>query len=317
MVTETLQKLELLWLLRNEKKFWTGPDIAVAGDTLVVPNQNFSYHEVITRGEPRPEIPANETRVLLTRDHLPRALTKNRLPPECVGMLGKTMRSVLAQLGLSVGGLTGDNRDLALSPGDWSRLLDGDTAEATVHIDNSTPRTFELPAGTPLFRLWAPFFSQPLGERDIERALAAGTISISGRRGQDWDVSPREPLLDEPPGIWFALDPDYRRYLPPDSSSAPLRVESRPDYRAWIDSLLVPVPELPEPLLWIGQTSSTVTLGSGITGEFSPRAGNGVQRESRIADPEKTRWQLRTEILSATTPGLMPEFTSIHFWGNR
>lgn len=244
-----------------------------------------------------------------------------------------SVRSRYAQLGLNI-----DN-EFVSQVGRWLRNnphLDKEgrfpnTITPFITVENRGSRPVALDAGTHLFRLFSEDYRAYLRGDELVETVKFGLIKIQGERLGDWAYSygqTAESKLPRPTGIFIRVNAENRKWIPPNSNDEPVRIsDSEEHYRKTIDSLLQPIPkEQTKQILWIGETLR-VTLDSSIDAILDTAAIRGInsdmdildqntwgtQLNSRIIDGGKTDWQIRTEIISPTSPDKISNFVHLRF----
>ena len=292
-------------LSRNvEGKFWKGPDIVTSQDVTVYRHTNVP--------------------IIITPDSVPPLFG---LPPEALSYAKTSVRSRYAQAGIDL------HDDIGGQIAQWivenhKQTLDGgihEQFETRAFVFNRCARPIFIQKGTKLFRFFYEFSKSSPRGKDLISLVESGEIKIDGKYGSDWMWSYNQIGSGEENivGISIRIKSEGRKWIPPHPDNQPIIVgEEEGNYRKKIDTLLVPVPQDKREKLWIGETVS-VSLGKSLEAILDKAVLKnpknitletlGLQTNSRLIDGGKTKWPIRVEVLSSTTPEDMPNFVYLHF----
>lgn len=188
-----------------------------------------------------------------------------------------------------------------------------------VPVRNNSARPVNLPLGTRLFRLFIVPPRATIERETLLSIIEKGEITVSGERGRDWEVLFREKL-----GVlWLKLDPNKTFWVPPEPNGVPTTIPDDPgiDYRSLVDSFLKPAPLSETSIHWVGETISELRLNPFVSAIIDrvPLARDAVLADgsehvnSLLLDGGSPRWPIRTEILSPTSPGKIPQYILLRF----
>lgn len=298
-------------LHKLDGKLVTGPDVALAQDLYINPQDRISVPVIIP--------------------HLSPPL--NRLPPHVYPYARVAMRSRMAQLGLEV-----DENSMLTITESLKRFYAGNVGdsqnemyEAKVDIHNGCARPIYLPEGTDIFK---PYFwdgkptvaSHLLKLFDEERIKITGTENVDYRFFFDEYGTSEENIR----GIEMKINEEKRMWID-DSTMDPLTMHNETtgnlgfDYRKVLNDLFTAIPlNKKEPILWIGETTSILTLHPSVHGHIDRKVGQFRSEEERkhihrmalLLYGGRTDWYIRTEIESPTTPGVIPTSIFVEFIDN-
>lgn len=281
-------------VVTTKERFWKGPDVRLARDyTFPAHNPESRYtHPTIVH-------------VRVNRSHFPPDFQY-----EDLSALHFSMRSRFAQLGLEVQSLFLPHSHLlrGLSPFNqamWESIENGQEIDLPVQVRNLSARPISVQKDAEFFRIFTPAGAEPLTGEALKQAMKDGKIKI----GEGWSWF-GEHLPNGPLGINVPLT-DNIRWIPPSTEPASI-AQNEKNYRAVIDSLLVPAPETQNHILLIGETlpvklspDINVILGE-YAGQGDPvvpgyvRMGRHIA--SRLLDGGSPDWPIRLEIHSPTLP---------------
>ena len=191
--------------------------------------------------------------------------------------------------------------------------------ENRVHVlvANNSNRPVHFSEGSGLFRLYIdPTTIEPeliREEEKLSRLVENGEIGLNGERGKDWKLLPS--------GVVLRINPEKRMWTPQSSDNSPLQIpdETGIDYREIIDRHLEPAPKSSFLLHWIGETVSSIRLGTGINAliDKNPSIDGNVptrrlHTNSVIVD-EGYDGTIRTEITSPTDSN-SPNYILLRFF---
>jgi hypothetical protein len=291
-----------------EGKFWKGPDIVTASDVTIYRHTNIP--------------------IVITPNSLP---PLHGLPPEALnGVVRASVRSRYAQLGIDL------HDDIGGQIAQWIvengyQTMSGcieQEFEARAFAFNRCARPIFIPKGSHLFRFFYEFARPAVRGKDLISLIKSEEIKIDGKQDYDWMWSYNRIGSGEENiiGINIRIKSEGRKWISPHPTNEPIIIkEQEGDYREEIDELLVPIPQDKNEKLWIGETTP-VSLGQSIEailGRVVVRDSAifeietlGLQTSSRLIDGGKTNWPIRVEVLSATTPEVIPNYVHLHFVKN-
>lgn len=294
-----------------EGKFWKGPDIVTAEDVTINSVTNVP--------------------IIITPESLP---SLEGLPPEALnGVVRASLRSRYAQLGIDL------HDDIGGQIAQWITRNSYQTTsgaikeqfEARALTYNRGTRLIFIPKGSHLFRFFYEFAQPMIRGKNLTSLVDSGEIKVDGTYGSDWmwhnqTGSGEDNIM----GIDIRIKSEGRRWIPPNPDNKPIILDlaydsTEYDYRKRIDTMLEPIPDDNREKLWIGETVP-VNLGrriEAILDKIVVRDNNkfeietlGLQTNSHLIDGGKTHWPIRVEVLSATTPGVIPNYVNLHFVKN-
>lgn len=304
-----------------ERGLWKGPDIVTAQSVVI--NHYEQVPVVITEKS----IPPDFSFLTHGTSRFVRGFVRKDYD------LYPSVRSRYAQVGLNI-----DNR-IVEQIGEWLRnsihLNEGgrssNSITPTITVENRGARPVILEEGAHLFRFFNEDYRLYVRDDELVDAVKSGLIRIQGERLGDWTYSygqVAKSRLPRPTGIFIRINPENRGWIPPDSNNEPVLIPDSGDgYRNVIDSLLKPVPEeRTKRILWIGEAIRT-TLDPSIDAvldmiavkgiktdqDILDRSTWGTQLNSRVIDGGKTDWPIRVEIVSPTSPNIIPHFVHLRF----
>jgi hypothetical protein len=293
-----------------EGKFWKGPDIVTAGDVTIYRHTNIP--------------------IIITPESLP---SLYRCQPEALRYTRTSVRSRYAQLGIDL------HDDIGGQIAQWivennKQTSDGriqEQFEARALTFNRCARPIFIPEGTHLFRFFYEHAQPALRGKNLISLVNSGEIKVDGEYGSDWMWSYNRNGSGEDNiiGINVCIKSEGRKWIPP-GDNKPIVLDlaydaTGYDYRKRIDVILEPIPYDNKEKLWIGETVP-VNLGGRIEAILSKIVVRdtskfeietlGLQTNSMLIEGGKTDWPIRVEVLSATTPEVIPNFAHLHFVKN-
>lgn len=295
-----------------EGKFWKGPDVVTAEDVTIYRHTNIP--------------------IIITPKSLP---PLHGLSPEALnGVVRASVRSRYAQLGIDLHDDIGGQIAQQIVRDNY-QTVDGDIKEqfpAWAFTFNRCSRPIFIPKGVHLFRFFYEFAQPMVRGKNLISLVNSEEVKVDGAYGSDWmwlynRIGSGE---DNIIGMQIRIKDEGRRWIPPDPDNKPIVLDlaydsTGYDYRKRTDAMLEHIPYDDREKLWIGETVS-VNLGrriDAILDKIAVRDSNkfeietlGLQTNSMLIEGGRTDWPIRVEVLSATTPEVIPNFVHLHFVKN-
>jgi len=278
--------------LNNQGKFWKSADIPITKD-IIFSSGESKYVPIL--------LPPNLEPFL-------------NLPTVVLSYAFASTRSRYAQLGIESFQSTGSNIAQYLKNDVYTGDKDNDLNTFVIAYNHSN-RPIKLDAGTGLFCLYIypTITTEPrviTEGKSLLKILQNKEIEITGQEGKDWKIihDPKYPKGDDASGILLRINPDNKKWLPPDLNNTPIHIPdaSGVNYRAEIDKYLEPTSITDSPIYWIGETISQIKLGPKINAviEHSPvdddtGPNNRVFHTNSLLVNEFFDNKVRTEIYSS------------------
>lgn len=267
-------------------KIWKSPDFSIATEVILQPGRTQNIPVIVPSLDP----------------FTPRVLSYGEF----------SVRSRYAQFGIDI------LHSAAKLIGETQEVVKAELM-VSVPIRNHSARPVNLPEGTRLFRFFMTPANASLDREKLLEMVENGKVRVGGERGRDWEV-----LFTEKIGkLWLKLDPYKILWMPPHPDSTPITIPDQPgiDYRTLVDGFLEAGPISEKTIHWVGETVSQLGLNSEVSaiidriplGRDALLAHGSEHINSLLLDGGSPEWPIRTELLSSTSPGKIPEYILLRF----